>query len=99
MAYPTLNMHWGSTHCPKPFLTVWSIACELLLAVAIGLTGLVVFIVAAKRYVQIQSERFRQYVVEEIYDRYITQTIESTDECSSDHNSDINNCPFDNVLT
>ena len=39
---------------------------------------------AAKRYkYRVRDEgEFRQYIVEEIYDCYITQTIESTDECS-----------------
>ena len=49
----------------------------LLVTVAIGLTGLVVFTVAAKKYkYRVRDEgEFRQYAVEEIYDRYIGQSV------------------------
>ena len=62
----------------------------LLLTVVIGLTGLVTFTVAAKRYTyRVRDEgQFRQYAIGEIYDRYITQRVENTCEYPSDEYSD-----------
>ena len=62
----------------------------LLLTFVVGLTGLIMFSLAAKRYTyRVRDEgQFRQYAIEEIYDRYITQTVENTRNYSSDDNSD-----------
>ena len=62
----------------------------LLLTFVVGLTGLIMFSLAAKRYTyRVRDEgQFRQYAIEEIYDRYITQTVENTRDYSSDDNSD-----------
>ena len=62
----------------------------LLLTFVVGLTGLIMFSLAAKRYTyRVRDEgQFRQYAIEEIYDRYITQTAENTRYYSSDDGSD-----------
>ena len=62
----------------------------LLLTFVVGLTGLIMFSLAAKRYTyRVRDEgEFRQYAIEEIYDRYITQTVENTRDYSSDDTSD-----------
>ena len=62
----------------------------LLLTFVVGLTGLIMFSLAAKRYTyRVRDEgQFRQYAIEEIYERYITQTVENTREYSSDDSSD-----------
>ena len=64
----------------------------LLLTFVVGLTGLIMFSLAAKRYTyRVRDEgQFRQYAIEEIYDRYITQTVENTHNYvySSDDSSD-----------
>ena len=62
----------------------------LLLTFVVGLTGLIMFSLAAKRYTyRVRDEgQFRQYAIEEIYDRYITQTVENTRDYSSDDTSD-----------
>ena len=62
----------------------------LLLTFVVGLTGLIMFSLAAKRYTyRVRDEgQFRQYAIEEIYDRYITQTVENTRDYSSDDGSD-----------
>ena len=62
----------------------------LLLTFMVGLTGLIMFSLAAKRYTyRVRDEgEFRQYAIEEIYDRYITQTVENTRNYSSDDTSD-----------
>ena len=62
----------------------------LLLTFVVGLTGLIMFSLAAKRYTyRVRDEgQFRQYAIEEIYDRYITQAVENTREYSSDDCSD-----------
>ena len=62
----------------------------LLLTFVVGLTGLIMFSLAAKRYTyRVRDEgEFRQYAIEEIYDRYITQTVENTRDYSSDDGSD-----------
>ena len=62
----------------------------LLLTFVVGLTGLIMFSLAAKRYTyRVRDEgQFRQYAIEEIYDRYITQTVENTRDYSSDDSSD-----------
>ena len=62
----------------------------LLLTFVVGLTGLIMFSLAAKRYTyRVRDEgQFRQYAIEEIFDRYITQTVENTREYSSDDGFD-----------
>ena len=62
----------------------------LLLTFVVGLTGLIMLSLAAKRYTyRVRDEgQFRQYAIEEIYDRYITQTVENTRHYSSDDSSD-----------
>ena len=62
----------------------------LLLTFVVGLTGLIMFSLAAKRYTyRVRDEgEFRQYAIEEIYDRYITQTVENTRDYSFDDCSD-----------
>ena len=62
----------------------------LLLTFMVGLTGLIMFLLAAKRYTyRVRDEgEFRQYAIEEIYDRYITQTVQNTRDYSSDDSSD-----------
>ena len=62
----------------------------LLLTFVVGLTGLIMFLLAAKRYTyRVRDEgQFRQYAIEEIYERYITQTVENTRDYSSDDGSD-----------
>ena len=62
----------------------------LLLTFVVGLTGLFMFSLAAKRYTyRVRDEgQFRQYAIEEIYERYITQTVENTRDYSSDDTSD-----------
>ena len=62
----------------------------LLLTFVVSLTGLIMFSLAAKRYTyRVRDEgQFCQYAIEEIYDRYITQTVENTRDYSSDDSSD-----------
>ena len=58
----------------------------LLFTCVVGLTGLVLFSVAAKKYKYRERDEglFRQQDVEDIYDRYITQAAATIDSSSED---------------
>ena len=76
----SLTHPWGSGRMKEdPPVTNCGFVYLLLTAV-IGLTGLVMFTVAARRYTyRVRDEgQFRQYAIEEIYEKYITQRVENT---------------------
>ena len=66
-----------------------AISCEfiyLLFTCVVGLIGLILFSIAAKKYKYRERDEvtFRQIDVEEIYDRYISQAQETTRERGED---------------
>ena len=83
----SLNQLWASTQMIEhPPVTNCGFV-YLLLTCVTGLIGLILFLLAAKRYKYRTRDEgmFRQQDIEEIYDRYISQAPQSPDS-SSDYN-------------